>query len=825
MKQLFATIVLVLSTPFLAQAACSVDGATIVFVNGIFTSEEDASQATVRLSNEDFLRTGRTDIATINGYNPSHLGGASDIFQSVTQAFGKPISQHDLKTILMQVHPEVTTQKILLVGHSQGSFYVNEMYEYLILHGVPKESVGVYHVASPASFVAGGGQYVTSKNDKLINWVRDAEINGNLRVYADSHYTIEGAVASALRANVEIPPEPGHEDSDYGGHKFDVYMNGAGDRIIRDIESALSRLKSNVGDTSTEGCFTPPDADIAYKMQAAALSVADPLFGAIAGAASAVKSDVAGFARGLASTRGAGLSLFAGKTKFVPNNVAASQLAAPAITVSDSVEETPPPIQASVTEEQPEPIVETEQPTEQAEGTDPIPQNATDEPPAQESQQLYPNLFPVQPGFGGGGGASAQTDTTSTAAATPADTTPPATTTLSVAECAYSLMSSDCVIPTTSVSLSWSVATDAASYGIAVNDSVESTTTGTSGSATLSGDATSTIAVVSYDAAGNSATSTEVSVRTLSRSLIINEVGWGGTDTVPDQWVEIKNVSAFDLPLDNFVLYNNGSSLATLSGSLPTSALLVVEQTSTPFTGLYKIVTPFTSLATATADELSLVWNGVTLDSTPDSSTCPSWCAGEKDAVLGSNVSGLGDLYSSLSMERISDTADGTLAASWRTTDSYAPYLSGGGKLWGTPGDANSAGLPEEGVYCGGNTNLVVSNSSFNPTGSCVYLSKFVTGYTFGANRAGGLYRGTVSSSTQITGHSMGKSLATITSDAVPADSAAGEDFFFALWENRTFGNDTYDFNFYFTQGASSTLGISGTPHGNYVTIPWTYSP
>lgn len=824
-----------------AEDVCQKEGYTVVFVNGILTSRFDAGRYLKQLQAEFSEQHRGESLRFSLGYNESHLGGIGDVFQSVTQAFSKPISQHDLKTILMQIHPEVSTQKILLVGHSQGSFYVNEMYQYLIAHGVPKESIAVYHVATPASFVAGGGQYVTSKNDKLINWVRDSEREGNLRVYADSHYTIEGAgVASALRANIEIPPELEHEESEYGGHKFDVYMDGASDRMVRDIGGALTRLKSNPEEPSQ--CFESPDADITYKMQAAALSIFDPLFESFTNAASSMKQDLANALHGVLLTRGSGLSLFTSSGKNPEILPANSQLAAPVVAFGNQERE---PSQSIAPDETSVvgnvaptvPVNERSSAVESGdvtEGEDIVLQSSSpQEGPAQEIPNLIPALFEVVPGFGGGGGGAPvqEEEQPEPEIPTPSDTTPPATTTLTVLDCAYSLVANSCVVPTDSVALSWDTAVDAVSYAIVINDSVQSVASTTSGTAALQIGITNNVSIVSYDEAGNAATSTSVEVRTVAKPLIINEVGWAGAMTsafdpaaVPDQWIEIKNISGEELSLEHVSLQNDGTELVTLSGTLPAAALLVVQQTSVPFSGLHSLTFPFTSLSTSSAQQVSIAWNGATIDATPLIGACPSWCAGAAYGPIGSNESGVAGLYSVLSMERVSDSSDGIAASSWRSTDSYGPYIGGVGKVWGTPGNKNSAGLPEDGVYCG-SRNLVEMNGPYSMEGGCVYLSRFISGGSFGSNRYGGVYRGSVASSTQVSLHSLGKSIGSFQSETVPADAVTGEEYFFAIWENRSFGNDVQQFNSYFTQGASSTLHITGTPHGNYVTIPWTYSP
>jgi len=78
-------------------------------------------------------KTGRTDIQFTNGYNESHIGGFGDLIESASQLFNYPISNYDRDNILRQIYPEITTRKILLVGHSQGTFYTNEIYDYFRL--------------------------------------------------------------------------------------------------------------------------------------------------------------------------------------------------------------------------------------------------------------------------------------------------------------------------------------------------------------------------------------------------------------------------------------------------------------------------------------------------------------------------------------------------------------------------------------------------------------------------------------------------------------------------------------------------------------------
>jgi len=410
------------------------------------------------------------------------------------------------------------------------------------------------------------------------------------------------------------------------------------------------------------------------------------------------------------------------------------------------------------------------------------------------------------------------------------DLTPPGTTTASIAECADSLADSFCAIPSASATISWAAASDAAYYGVAKGGVVGATTTALSMTESLASNATSTFDVVSYDAAGNSATSSEVSAYAIARPAIINEIGWAGDDSYStDQWIELKNLAAFDLNVSHLQITRDGTDPISLSGILPAGQepYLVVERVAVPDTGRQVLVTPFTEFS-ASAEQLALEWDGTVIDQTPASSACGGgWCAGAVMAGIGTNVSGVNGLSSPLSMERASDQSDGSINASWHSTDSYGPWLGVNtlASVWGTPGSQNSSGWPDAGVYCGSGGGLITGDQDFDTgSGGCIYLTRFISGDSFGVVRFGGLYEGTVGSSTSITGHSFGKALAGSTSDAVPAGTAPGTRFFFAIWENRSFANDTVDFNNFFTMSASTTLGYTA-PHGNYVVIPFTYQP
>lgn len=255
MRSFFLILVLIL--PNIVSAACKQDGATVVYINGIFTSEKQAGDDLKDLYLDFVEATGNLDIGFINGYNPSHFEGVGDLAQAASQIFERPISTFDRDTILLQIHPKLTTRRLLLVGHSQGTFYTNEIYKYLLAHGEPKEAVGVYNIASPATEVAGNGKHLNSTNDHLLNWVQ-----GNLN-------------KDILPRNIFIPIDLGDITSKWPGHGISkAYLAGAADRVVSDIEESLSQLKPTYASEEGE-CFSAPERSLAYNTKAVLFGAGD----------------------------------------------------------------------------------------------------------------------------------------------------------------------------------------------------------------------------------------------------------------------------------------------------------------------------------------------------------------------------------------------------------------------------------------------------------------------------------------------------------------------------------------------------------------------
>src|SRR3989344_7281868 len=185
--------------PLVINAACVSDGATVVFINGIFTTKAEAKEESDDLRNEFYAELPNSKVNFINGYNPSHLAGLGDLAQSAAQMQGASISDYDLTTILLQIHPQLTTRKAALVGHSQGAFYANALYDYLLAHGEPKAAVGAYQVASPAAYVAGGGRHLNSSDDTMLDALR-------------------GLGFTFLVSNIDLAVSPEDAQKKYPGH-------------------------------------------------------------------------------------------------------------------------------------------------------------------------------------------------------------------------------------------------------------------------------------------------------------------------------------------------------------------------------------------------------------------------------------------------------------------------------------------------------------------------------------------------------------------------------------------------------------------------------
>ena len=133
-----------------------------------------------------------------------------------------------------------------------------------------------------------------------------------------------------------------------------------------------------------------------------------------------------------------------------------------------------------------------------------------------------------------------------------------------------------------------------------------------------------------------------------------------------------------------------------------------------------------------------------------------------------------------------------------------------------TRADAATTTPYQIGFYCEPATQSYTEDGfyTFASDAGCTFDATNVprdTGVRFGA-----LFRGTVGSSTLVTGHSLGTANISVELNNAPANPVQGESYFIAIWQDRAFWftNDTTDFVNFFTQG---TL----TPHDNYGFLNW----
>lgn len=259
MKYILAILFLIFFIPIKTFAQeCSVDGYSVVTINGVFTKESDA------IENKDKLKKlfpsyyNNEKLKFDYLLNPSHIAGIGDIAKSVYQGIfdEETVTDYDLTEMIRDASKKVTTQKMLIVAHSQGNFYANSFYDVVTNDGVNPDSIGVYAVATPSSRVAGGGKWLTSDTDKVIS-------------------TLIGRVLKRkiMEPNTHIEIKDGDDNL---GHSFsDIYLKYKGDKIISDINSSLNSLKSNPDKDGA--CIKEPDLTLVHRITGALFSIVDPL--------------------------------------------------------------------------------------------------------------------------------------------------------------------------------------------------------------------------------------------------------------------------------------------------------------------------------------------------------------------------------------------------------------------------------------------------------------------------------------------------------------------------------------------------------------------
>jgi len=260
-------LILILGVFFLSQInyteasdLCSKDGYTVITINGMVTTPPGAiynSDAVDMIIDPTF---NNQKVTVDYVYNATHLEGVGDFADSATQKVfeGSVGKSYDLINMIDDLSRKVKTQKLLFVAHSQGNFYANDIYNSISSKagGVPADSLSIYGIGSPTSYVAGGGKYITSSNDKIMNMVR---MWGYLKV---------------LPPNVTIVGEDG-DDPD--GHNLStIYLKHQRNRIASEILSSLHNLKENDIQNINTICISAPELTRLHKLMGFFYFMADP---------------------------------------------------------------------------------------------------------------------------------------------------------------------------------------------------------------------------------------------------------------------------------------------------------------------------------------------------------------------------------------------------------------------------------------------------------------------------------------------------------------------------------------------------------------------
>jgi hypothetical protein len=246
----------------LADGQCSKNGYTIATINGINTTNGQAGDNMIALNKILGFSWNNQEIYYQYLYNPTHdviVDSVDTLLQKYFDQKNLDIDDSDSAQMLTDASNKVTTQKLLLVGHSQGNFYANTFYDAVadMTGGVPSESIGVYGVASPSDRVAGSGSYLTSDTDVMIA--------GVVAKFPFTHI---------LKPNAHI--EFNKNDGDILGHDFSkIYLKYEGVKIVSDIQSSLDKLKNNNIQDENSPCLNPPKLTLTQKIQGTVLATLD----------------------------------------------------------------------------------------------------------------------------------------------------------------------------------------------------------------------------------------------------------------------------------------------------------------------------------------------------------------------------------------------------------------------------------------------------------------------------------------------------------------------------------------------------------------------
>lgn len=671
---LFIGVFLLLPHESYAGERCFLSGYTIATVNGVFTDERGARNNMEKLKNVFGVVMNGQNVDYEYLLNPSHLGGVGDLLASAYQKYFEEgtVSDYDLLEMQKAASGKVTTRRLLLVAHSQGNFYANSFYD-TISDKVPSGSVGVYAVATPASRVAGDGNWLTSSTDKVI-----AGLVGHL------------PGRSIMKPNTTIIFQPG---DDKLGHSFsDIYLKYRGAEIVSDIQSSLDKLRADTSDTSGP-CITPPIFTIAHRLGGLALAVADPL----ANAGSKVVTSVVGGTYVVASTlvravdigARAAVSSLASTADSFNNQLASmprSSLVASAnpLATAELVaqEEARTPVTPEVKTEDPQLSAESyvvETVVESSTSTMPLAlenigsSSAPVFPSASNFYQFIPILepypVPISAGFGGSGPVAVISPNANSFPTTDAILTEAPTTT----ETAGNLSTEGLLTATSSISIISESVISLLPDLVDLISLAEATSTATS-SVILDPVSSSSVDII--DPASLAA----------NPPVVINEIAWGGTSSnSDDEWIELYNRSSRDIDLSGFTLYSktDGSPYLNLSGIISAHDYFLIEAKNTAETdeGNESSVknipadmwASFGSRLVNTGENLVLSYASTTIDEIP---FCFNWCG----------------VPSSRTTERYDPEGPGSGPLNWAANNAIITngLNSAGNLIFGTPRARNS---------------------------------------------------------------------------------------------------------------------------------------
>ena len=301
MKHLTGVLLLfvcLVQPPFAHALFCGHEvGTVVVFGNGIMNTENDADRSLKRT--EELLHATlppeEFDKLEFNlAYNKSY-GMLSDLYESLKQRIGQDnvvvsfwrwlggqefvpdsvqeellrmaerfdfstmVGEEDLSNHLALYRNSIMEgKKVLVFSHSQGNFFANAAHQILYSGSDPihSRSFGIVSVATPASFVGGGGPYTTLVEDGVIVAITLATPPHVLPpLFANLTNVLSGATTS-----------------DWRGHNFTEEYMSPGSRsvakIIPDIVTTMTGLEQppqTVQDgiiTATLTWGTQPDVDL-----------------------------------------------------------------------------------------------------------------------------------------------------------------------------------------------------------------------------------------------------------------------------------------------------------------------------------------------------------------------------------------------------------------------------------------------------------------------------------------------------------------------------------------------------------------------------------